>query len=318
MPRVSVILTTYNGASRGYLKEALDSILNQTYRDYELLIIDDGSTDQTLEICASYGKKNNIFLIQQKNQGPSAARNHGIKKARGEYICFLDDDDVWETTKLEEQILFFRNMEDKFNNVGMIDTNLKKINAQGNFLKIFKAENNGDIFEKLFFQNTVAGPSSVMIKKTVLDDLGGFEENSYCSIKSAEDYDLWLKIAAKYKIFSLNRPLVRYRVHFNNLSANIQNQSEAHLNVLRHHLQNAPVSVKQKTNQLFYSVYSGYAKSFFSSHAYKKFRQYIIIASAYKKLSFILKIKYFLSFFPPIINFLFLLKKKFNNKDSLC
>lgn len=309
MLTVSVILTTYNGASRGYLKEAIESVLNQTYSDYELLLVDDGSSDQTLKMCTPYLKQNKIFLIQQKNQGPSAARNHGIKKARGEYICFLDDDDVWEATKLEEQVLFLKTMEKKFNNVGMIDTNLKKINAKGNFLKIFKAENNGDVFEKLFFQNTVAGPSSVMIKKTVLDSVGGFEDNSYCSIKSAEDYDLWLKIAAKYKIFSLNRPLVRYRVHLNNLSANIQNQSEAHLNVLRHHLQNAPVFVKQKTNQLFYSVYVGYAKSFFSSHAYKKFRQYIIIASSYKKISFILKIKYFLSFFPPIINLLLLFKK---------
>ena len=107
MTKVSIILTTLNGATRGYLGFAIESVLKQSYRDFELLIVDDGSTDETKKYCEKYLADPRVKYIFQSNRGLGGARNKGIKNSIGKFICFLDDDDVWKADKLQKQIKFF-------------------------------------------------------------------------------------------------------------------------------------------------------------------------------------------------------------------
>ena len=107
-PMVSIILPSYNGATRGFLTNAIESVLIQSFQDYELSIIDDGSTDDTKEQCEQYLQMPQVHYVFQENRGPGSARNEGIKASQGEFICFLDDDDVWKCEKLERQIKFIQ------------------------------------------------------------------------------------------------------------------------------------------------------------------------------------------------------------------
>ena len=107
MPRVSVIIPTYNRA--GYLCESIESVLTQTYTDYEIIVVDDGSTDDTEEVLQLWIADGTIHYVWQENRGESAARNHGIELAIGEYIAFLDSDDLFMPTKLEEQVAYLDN-----------------------------------------------------------------------------------------------------------------------------------------------------------------------------------------------------------------
>src|SRR4030042_587586 len=114
MPKVSVIITTYNRVH--FVCEAIDSVLNQTFKDFEIIVVDDGSTDNTKEALKRYSK--NIFYIYQSNKGRSQARNTGLKVAKGDYIAFLDDDDIWVPHKLEKQVAFM----DSNPNIGLVHT----------------------------------------------------------------------------------------------------------------------------------------------------------------------------------------------------
>lgn len=208
MPKVSVILTTYNRASTGFLEQAIESVLNQTFKDFELLIVDDGSTDNTKEVCRKYLSYERVKYIYQKNRGLAGARNIGIKKSLGKYICFLDDDDVWLPEKLATQISFIENLDDpKF---GLCHTALKLIDQNGKETgEVQSHDASGYIFEELLCENIVDGPSSVLIPKFVFDDIGLFDENFGSFV---EDYYMWLNIAKKYNVYSVKEPLVLYRV----------------------------------------------------------------------------------------------------------
>ncbi len=205
--KISVIIPTYNRVF--FLKRSIDSVLAQTLQPYEIIIIDDGSSDGTSAMI----KKNypNLNLIYQDNKGVSAARNIGVKASSGDWVCFLDSDDEWKKNKLSEQhIALEKNDTYSFchSNEEWIK-NGKKINQKKKHKKY-----GGDIFKQCLDMCRVS-PSSVMINKDLLEDIGLFNEN----LIICEDYELWLRICSHYKVLFVDEPLIiKYGGHEGQLS----------------------------------------------------------------------------------------------------
>lgn len=198
-PEVSVIIPTYN---RGWvLKEAIDSVLAQEFKDFELIVVDDGSTDNTGEILDSY--EQDILVLRQPNKGVSAARNRGIDAAEGRLIAFLDSDDLWLPRKLSSQVDFFNsNPEAVINQTEEIWVrNGVRVNPKTRHHKF-----SGMIFERSLALCLVS-PSAVMIKKNLFSEVGVFDEN----LPACEDYDLWLRISCRYPVDLIETPLIMKR-----------------------------------------------------------------------------------------------------------
>jgi glycosyltransferase involved in cell wall biosynthesis len=181
-PEISVILTTYNGSSRGYLSSSIESVLTQSYQNFELLIIDDGSTDNTKKTCSSYLENDRIRYLYQENTGLAGARNTGIRASSGEFLCFLDDDDVWKPEKLEKQLEFIQNRLSGVNAWGLIFTWLELIDEQG---EVISYRGHHRLFDESF--------------------------------ENCQDWDMWLRISKEYMIFPVKEYLVQHREHQNRI-----------------------------------------------------------------------------------------------------
>lgn len=205
VPTVSVVIPTYNRAH--VLPRALDSVLAQTYRDFEVLVVDDGSTDETADVLAHYGDRDERvrYLVQPQNTGVSAARNRGIREARGSLVAFLDSDDAWFPEKLERQVGRFRQSSD---DVGLVYCGVetvydKEIDDEG---WVFQPGHRGDVFEDLLLENVIHTGSGVVIRRSVTDAAGFFDEG----IPASEDYEYWIRIAQHYAFDFVAEPLLRY------------------------------------------------------------------------------------------------------------
>jgi glycosyltransferase involved in cell wall biosynthesis len=195
-PPVSIIIPTYNRAH--WLREAVESVCRQTVQDFELIIIDDGSTDGTAETLHHISRP---FVYRfQNNQGVSQARNQGILTARGKWMAFLDSDDLWLPKKLETQMHFFsKNPEALICQTEEIwIRNGRRVNPGKKHQKY-----SGDIFVPSL-KLCLVSPSAVMMRRDLLEKVGLFDE----TLPACEDYDLWLRIAAHYPIYLLDEPLV--------------------------------------------------------------------------------------------------------------
>jgi glycosyltransferase involved in cell wall biosynthesis len=196
-PKVSVIIPTYNRLSM--VKEAVDSVLKQDFEDFELIVVDDGSTDETVKEIKRYGGR--VRLLQHsENRGVSAARNKGILHAKGKYIAFLDSDDLWVKGKLKIQVAFL----DENPHYPLCYTDEiwirrgRRVNP-----KIKHTKYSGWIFEKCLPLCTIS-PSSAVMRKTVFSKVGLFDE----ALPVCEDYDFWLRISARFPIFFINKKLI--------------------------------------------------------------------------------------------------------------
>jgi glycosyltransferase involved in cell wall biosynthesis len=204
-PDISVIIPAFNRAHT--LPRALDSVLSQTLKPREIIVVDDGSTDETNAVLADYP---GLCIISQDNRGVSAARNVGIEKAGGEWLAFLDSDDEWLKEKLEKQWDVICN-DDKLicHTEEIWIRNGQRVNPMKKHKKF-----GGMIYERCL-PLCVISPSSVMIHRSVFEDVGVFDE----SLEVCEDYDLWLRICAKYSILFIDEPLiVKYGGHEDQLS----------------------------------------------------------------------------------------------------
>lgn len=204
---ISVIIPTYN--SEKYINEALISVLRQTYTDFEIIVIDDGSTDRTKEIIENKFPGVRYFYIS--NQGASKARNYGIQRARGEYIAFLDADDLWLPEKLEKQLKEFNDDQELM----MVFTEHLEFDTNGFRKSVFSKKEKlmkGDVVKKIFLYSYVALPT-VMVRRKVFQEIGYFDE----SLKVAEDDNLWMRIALKFRIHLLDEVLVHVRLRENSL-----------------------------------------------------------------------------------------------------
>ena len=210
-PRVSVIIPTYN---RGELLcLAIDSVLKQSYRDYEVIVVDDGSTDDTANLVRPYLDR--ITYIVQRNGGVAAARNNGIGAARGEFLAFLDSDDLWRPEKLETQVRFA----DANPQYGLIATEISSFNQRGRVPARTKstmyAIKNGMVVEDLLFANWIQ-TSTVLVRRACLEHTGIFDESVG---QFGEDWLLWMHVASRFPIYFMPEPLVEYRVHEENLTS---------------------------------------------------------------------------------------------------
>jgi glycosyltransferase involved in cell wall biosynthesis len=195
-PLISVIIPTYNRAR--LLKETIDSVLKQNFQNFELIVVDDGSTDNTGEILSDY--KDHIQVLAQKNKGVSAARNLGISKAKGEFIAFLDSDDLWLPEKLTAQVDFFQSHPDALvcQTEEIWIRNGKRVNPKKRHKKY-----SGMIFEQSL-PLCIVSPSAVMMRKSLFEKVGLFDEH----LPACEDYDLWLRISCQYPIYLINTALI--------------------------------------------------------------------------------------------------------------
>jgi len=197
MPKVSVIIPTYNRFPM--VKEAVDSVLAQDFEDFELIVVDDGSTDGTTEEIKRYGGRVKLLPLSQ-NRGVSVARNRGILQARGKYVAFLDSDDLWVKGKLQTQVLFL----DDNPQYPLCYTDEiwirrgKRVNP-----RLKHAKYSGWIFEKCL-PLCIISPSSSVIRRTLFSKVGLFDE----ALPVCEDYDLWLRITARFPVFFINRKLI--------------------------------------------------------------------------------------------------------------
>ena len=294
MPKVSVIITTFNGATRGFLKEAIESVLNQTFEDFELLIIDDGSSDDTKEFCKKYLKDSRVKYFFKDNGGISSARNKGIKESIGDYICFLDDDDVWYLKKLEKQIKLFEFCEDE--KIGLVHTWFDSIDKCNNKIGSYSSETAGNIYEDLFYKNVINATSSVMIKRKVFDKCGIFREQMI----HVEDYELWFRIAKYFHVYSVNETLVKYRIHnINKLSQCYEKDFIFSQLIFFYVFENEN---KKNENRVLNRLCKKFAEQQFSIRNYKEFRKYCRFSTVYGVMGMGFRLRYFLSYFPVVVN----------------
>lgn len=208
-PTVSVIIPTYNRTA--LLREAIASVQAQTFTDWELLVIDDGSTDETPETVRTIRQHEpRLRYFHQANQGVAAARNLGIAKARGTYVAFLDDDDQWVPTKLAVQLAFM----DARPALGLSYTRYWFVGGQSDRPVVYPTQLSATM-EALIGENYI-GTSTVMVKRSALEAVGGFDE----ACRLNEDYALWLRIAQRFPIGGVQKPLAVYthRPHLPHLS----------------------------------------------------------------------------------------------------
>ena len=201
IPLVSVVMSVYNGEK--YLREAIDSILNQTFKDFEFIIINDGSTDDTLKIIKSY-KDPRIMLTSRENKGLVASLNEGIERARGKYIARMDADDISVSERLQLQVEYLESNPC----VGLVGSQVALVGGNGKIINplISRPVDNKDI-RLLLGYGTVITHVAVLFKKELIGKVGGYDEKYYL----AEDHDLWCRMAEVTKVHSLPRVLVYIR-----------------------------------------------------------------------------------------------------------
>lgn len=206
-PAISVVIPAYN--VERFLKEALGSVLGQSVKPMEVLVIDDGSTDDTGRLAEAMG---GVRCIHQSNTGVSSARNRGIQEAKGHFIAFLDADDAWEVDKIAIQAQDLR--EDGFAYSARTETN-ERLDP----LRVVQSDRSVPVLEGLLFHGNVVGtPSSVIAPRAALLEAGGFDPNlSMCA-----DWDMWIRLATRLSNQYSEKPLVRYRIHGESMSTNVK------------------------------------------------------------------------------------------------
>jgi glycosyltransferase involved in cell wall biosynthesis len=220
MTKVSVIIPTHNRAE--LLKSAIAGVLNQTYHDFEIIVIDDHSTDNTPEIVAGFMDQRIKYIQNKGKNGPSISRNLGITKAEGEYIAFLDDDDEWFPFKLEKQV----SMMDicKTDVCGIYSNRLKidKITGETYSEDPGADTRKGNLLSQLMIKNPIQ-TSTLVLRKSCLDKVGLFDEN----MRYMEDRDLWIRLALHWEFEYIDEPLVKAYYHGNShLSHNLEGQTQ--------------------------------------------------------------------------------------------
>ncbi len=211
IPKVSVIIPAYNAMN--FLPQTVESVLKQTFTNFEILIVNDGSKDNIKEWYENNIKDPRVKLISQENKGLSAARNLGIAVTKGEYIAFLDADDLWKPKKLEKQVRCF----EKDPKVGLVYTWTAFIDELDNPIgRIISSNIEGNAWEKMVVNDKISNGSSAMVRRICFDKVGLFDSN----VNSTSDRDMWIRIAEHYSFAVVKEPLTLYRRHSQNMTNN--------------------------------------------------------------------------------------------------
>ena len=254
---ISVIIPVYN--SEKYINNAIESVLSQTYQKFEIIIIDDGSTDKTKQVVEKF-KDNRIIYIYQENSGPAEARNNGLKISRGEFVSFLDADDIWKQEKLEIQLEILSNNDD----ICMVYNHftLKPEGEDIEKLIRFKNYNKEDFIKNLLINpfNTIPYPSTVMVKKSFLNKTGYFNSN----LRSGEDWDLWFRLAKQAQCYCIDEVLTRRYTPKSSITRSINSETETgyHLKILQNFFDKNP-EYKQYKQKSYAGIYCNLAANYF-------------------------------------------------------
>lgn len=240
MPKVSVIIAAYNLIA--YLPETIANVLEQTYTDFEVIVVDDGSTDNTAQWVAQI-EDPRVRLISQSNMGLSGACNTGIMNTTGEYITFLDADDLWEKTKLAQQVAILDNHPE----VSIVYNWVTYINEAGESTgRIVKPTAEGYIWQQMIEVNQIECGSVIMLRRSCFDRVGLFDTN----LKSyVQDWDLWLRLALHYQFKLIPQPLVYYRQRASSGSRNLAAMERSFNLVLTKADNAAPPELKPYVNR---------------------------------------------------------------------
>jgi glycosyltransferase involved in cell wall biosynthesis len=202
MPKISVIMPAYNAEK--YIKDAIDSILSQTFQDFELIVLNDCSKDSTEQIILSYTDDRVVYLKNEVNMGVAATLNRGLAAAKGEYIARMDADDISLPERFAHQVAFL----DANPKVAVLGTNVETFNENGPLYTGWSATDPAQMKVDLLFSCGLAHPS-VMMRREAVQTLGGYD----LAYEGMEDYDLWCRVAENYDVTTLEQVLFRYRVH---------------------------------------------------------------------------------------------------------
>lgn len=222
-PAVTVIIPTFNRAS--IVGRAIRSVLAQTCQDWELIVVDDASTDGTEQAVRNFSDNRIKYIRHDRNRRLSAARNTGIRCAQGKYVAFLDDDDEWLPEKLQKELEVFRNSDPE---VGLVYTTKAILDEGGRVRMVRPATRSGWVYDALLDSNFIGSPSRITVKKEILDRLAGFDETLF----NLEDYDLCLRVAKVSKIACVPDCLVKRHFISNWKTASVRNLCEGRERIL--------------------------------------------------------------------------------------
>ena len=233
---ISIIIPAYNAEK--YLANTIQSVINQTFTDWELIIINDGSTDGTLELINNFQDKDSrIKVFSYENAGVAHSRNRGIAKAKSEYIAFLDADDLWTPDKLAMQLKALQENSD----AGVVYSWVDYIDEAGKFLYPGSHTTvNGDAYPKLLINNFLENGSNPLVRREALEKIGNFD----VSLPPAEDWDLYLRLAREYEFVAIPKPQILYRLCTNSCSANITKMETQALRVIDKAYNQTPESLQ--------------------------------------------------------------------------
>jgi glycosyltransferase involved in cell wall biosynthesis len=240
-PLVSVIIPAYNRAN--ILPRAINSVLNQTYQDFEIIIVDDNSTDDTEDIVKKISDGRIQYIKNQKNVGAAVARNVGIESSKGKYIAFLDSDDEWLPEKLSKQIRLFENSS---SNVGVVYSGLTIID-NGRPVSVRKPQKRGDLRKDIVLENWVGPLSTGVVSQECFINCGLFDE----SLPACQDWDLWIQIAQKYEYDYIAEPLVNYHLSSDSITQNTAAKACGHTMLLKKYYKIIKKDRKAHSNQRF-------------------------------------------------------------------
>lgn len=244
MPLISVIIPVYNGEKT--IRETIYSVLSQTLQNFELIVVNDGSKDSTVEIVEGI-QDPRLKLFSYPNAGQAMSRNRGFSHAVGEYISFLDADDLWTPDKLEAQLKALQ--ENPQADVAYSWTNY--INESGQYLRQGSyVKVSGDVFKNLLVVNFLENGSNPLIRAKALTEVGGFDG----AVTPAEDWDMWLRLAARYHFVAVPSPQILYRVSATSSSANVSKLEAGCLPALERAFSQAP-SLKYLKPTCFANIY---------------------------------------------------------------
>jgi glycosyltransferase involved in cell wall biosynthesis len=248
MPTISIIIPAYNAEQT--ILETIKSAQQQTFSDFELIVINDGSKDRTIEILQDV-KDERLKIFSYENAGSATARNRGISHATGEFITFLDADDLWTPDKLELQLAALKQHPEA--GVAYSWTcNIK----EGECIHYVKPVFEGNVYENLLLCNFISNGSNPLIRREAIESVGEFDT----TLKSSEDRDYWLRIAARWHFIVVPKAQILYRLSSSSKSNNLERMKQASLMALEKAFRAAPPELQYLKNQSFSNVSQYYAE----------------------------------------------------------
>ena len=245
MPLISVVIPAYNASKT--IQETIESVLNQTFTDFELIVINDGSQDTTLEVIDCI-KDHRLKVFSYPNAGVSASRNRGLAKATSEYVSFLDADDLWTPDKLEAQLQALQANPQSAVAYSWTDY----IDEFGQFLYLGNHPTvTGDVYSELLVNDFLENGSNTLIRREALREVGGFDE----SLFGPEDWELFIRLAARYPFVVIPRSQILYRLSTTSISFNLSRQEAQCLQVIERAFNQAPESLQYLKSRSLSNLY---------------------------------------------------------------